>query len=353
MDRKIDFGAKGLKIFATILAIALLCALFWTQVVLSLKLLLGGLLIAFLMEPLCARFEKKLRRPVAVICAFAVVLLALALAMLLLIPPLVQQLSELIAIAPHAVQKSQELLSQLNVWLKQRDLPPFKLEMFDWQAMLSGITSAMGGTIVVATNVAGGTARFSLMLVLSLYFLNDWRRILLMLELIIPSQARSLVLRMAANIRREVWVYIRGQVVISAIVGLLAGIGLALIGAPYFVVLGLLVGLFNLIPYFGPLFGGVPAVLMALTRGIDTALLAVVILFGIQQLDGLVISPRIMSGLTGISPPAVLIAITVGGSLGGVGGMLAALPVLLMIKICYRVWVGRNESGAVPGNKTQ
>lgn len=350
MDRKIELNFRSLRFVLMIAGAALLCALLWQQVLLALRLLAGGMLIAFLLEPLCTRLERKLKRPLAVLASYALAALALAGVLLLLAPTLVNQLSDLIDIAPRAFEKAKLLLERMNVWLEQHAFPPLELQMVDWQAVASSVTSAMGGTIVVAVGVAGGTARLSMMLVLSVYFLIDWGRILLLLELLIPSQARTLVLRMAASIKRELWLYLRGQVFISGIVGLLAGVGLALLDVPYFALLAVLVALFNLIPYFGPLLGAIPAVLMALTRGLDVALLTVLIMFVIQQADSLVISPRIMSGLTGISPPAVLVAITVGSSLWGVVGMLLALPILLVMKICFRVWAGRNEK--LPANNT-
>ena len=83
---------------------------------------------------------------------------------------------------------------------------------------------------------------------------------------------------------------------------------------------------------------------MALSNGWQTAAMAVVVLWLVQQIDGTLISPRIMSSLTGLSPSAVLLAIFIGSGIGGVVGMLLALPVLMSFRTIYRVFVQRHEN---------
>jgi predicted PurR-regulated permease PerM len=114
-----------------------------------------------------------------------------------------------------------------------------------------------------------------------------------------------------------------------------------LAGVRSFLPLGLIVGVFNMIPYFGPLLGAIPALIMALPQGIGTVLLAALALFTVQQLDSMVISPRIMGALTGLHPGSVLLAITMGSSLGGIAGMLLAIPLTLAIRAIIRIWMAR------------
>src|SRR5699024_5943481 len=108
--------------------------------------------------------------------------------------------------------------------------------------------------------------------------------------------------------------------------------------------LGLLAGIFNLIPYFGPVLGAVPALIAALTSAWRTALLAALALIIVQQLDGLLISPRVMGALTGLSPAAVLLGVFAGGCALGVPGMLLALPTMMVARTCVRVFVQRGEN---------
>ena len=128
--------------------------------------------------------------------------------------------------------------------------------------------------------------------------------------------------------------------------GALAAVGLALIGLRSALVLGVIVGVLNMIPYFGPVLGGIPAVLMALTQGgLRQALFTAALLFGVQQVDNLLISPRIMGSVTGLHPAVVLLAITLGGSLSGLGGMLLAIPCVLVARSLLRT-----QAASVPVN---
>ena len=112
-------------------------------------------------------------------------------------------------------------------------------------------------------------------------------------------------------------------------------------GAP---LLGLFVGLFNIIPYFGPFLGGVPAVITALSVGWQKAALTVLILFLVQQIDGMLISPRVMGSITGFSPAVVMISLFVGARVSSIAGMLLAMPALMAARTLYRVFVQRHEN---------
>jgi predicted PurR-regulated permease PerM len=212
---------------------------------------------------------------------------------------------------------------------------------------LTALTGRMGdivnSTAQLASSLADGTMKLTLGTMRGVYFLLDWENLLLQAELLIPSRARPLVLRMAGEAGRGLRAYLRGQLTISLIVGALAAAGLALIGVRSPLALGVIVGMLNMVPYFGPILGGIPAVLAALSQDMILALMAAAVLFVVQQIDGMLISPRVMSGVTGLPPAAVLLALTVGGSGWGIMGMLLALPVVVIVRICFRVWVTRNE----------
>ena len=150
-------------------------------------------------------------------------------------------------------------------------------------------------------------------------------------------------LRIAAEIRTELGAYLRGQVMISLAVGGLAAVGMWIVGAPGAAVLGGLVGIFNLIPYFGPVIGGAPAVLLALGKGIWCAVRVLIVLVAVQQIDGYLISPRFMGQSTGLHPAFVLLGIAMGGGIAGALGMLLAVPFMLSIRAIVRIWRLRHE----------
>ena len=114
--------------------------------------------------------------------------------------------------------------------------------------------------------------------------------------------------------------------------------------SPYALVLGLLLGVFNYIPYFGSIVATIIAVLVvALTQDLTMGLIAAIVLIILQQIDANIIQPKLMSGSFSLSPLLVIIAITVGGATAGIFGMIAAIPIVAVLKdlldnyIAYRV----------------
>ena len=188
-------------------------------------------------------------------------------------------------------------------------------------------------------NFAALCVKAAMAAVLAFYFLSDRRALLLRMELMIPPRFRERALRCAGEAGRDLFLYLRGQAVIALCVGGLSALGLTLVGVPAALPMGLLAGLLNMIPYFGPVIACVPVGLFALQRGLFTVALAIASLICVQQIDGLVLSPRIIGSATGFSPALVMVSLFAFGAAWGVAGMLLALPALILIRTCVRVFV--------------
>ena len=334
---------KPLRLAALGALTLVLTALLWRQIFLTLKLVLGGGAIAFLLEPLCARFEARLSRPAAAGVSLAIAFLIVTGALLLLIPALIGQLGDLAEKAPELMRSAEGIVGGANRWLEARSLPALPSPAINPGTLDETIGRLLTGTIGMAGSIATGFAYSVMTVALGYYFLADRDRMLLILELAIPFAARRIVLRMASSAKATIRLYLRAQVTIALIVGSTSALGFWAIGLKNPALLGSIVAVFNLIPYFGPILGGIPVTISALTQGFGKTAMVLFILFAVQQLDGLVISPRIMGGVMGIHPASVLLAIAAGGSVGGVAGMLFALPILLIVKTCLRVWAARRE----------
>lgn len=307
----------------------------------ALTLILGAAAVAFLLEPLTRVYERRLARPRAALAAMGTVLGALAAAIWLLLPSLIQEATLLARQLPESLKQVQSALASASAWLEAQ-LPGVRLPKPQLDSAM--LSSLAGGTLNVAGSVADFSCLVSLMFVLGYFFLCDRDRLLIRMELLVPRAVRPTAVRMGNAVCRELRLYLRGQGLIALAVGALAAVGLALIGLRSALVLGVIVGVLNMIPYFGPVLGGIPAVLAALGGGWKKAALTVFVLWAVQQADGMVISPRILGGVTGLSPAAVLIAIFVGSHVCGILGMLLALPVLMTFRTAYRIFVQRHEN---------
>ena len=338
---------RGALIALGALAAGAAAFLFRVQLAVLARLVSGGMATACLLYSPSRLLERRARlsRPWALAGALATVGGVLVLLLTLLLPPLVDQLKELIAALPALTAQLRYQASLLSEWMSRHGLGRLSLPEVDGQRLLSTLPPILGGTASFAGSVVSGFTELTLMVMLGYYFLRDRERLALHAEMLVPAALRPGALKMAAAMRREIGTYLRGQLLIALIVGGLSALGLMLAGVRAFLALGLIMAVFNMIPYFGPLLGAIPAVLMALTQGVDTAALAALALFIVQQLDGMVVAPRVMGSLTGLHPAAVLVAITLGGSLSGVLGMLLAIPFLLAARAASRLWLSRAGVG--------
>ena len=338
------FAAENLsRTIAVGLSVAAI-ALIWGDVLLgALRILFGACVLSFLLSPISALLKKKLRRPLAALIALLGVALVLLLALGILLPLLARQATGLMETLPEAFERLRALAEAILRRI-QAMLPGIELPRMDLRAAESGFGDVARSAIGYVSSVSNALYQLSLMVVLCYFLLADRERILLRTELLVPQQWRRSAVRMGKLLVRELRLYLRGQATIALAVGALATLGFFIIGVPAAPLLGGIVGLLNVIPYLGPFLGGVPAVILALGVSWQCASLALLVLFLVQQIDGMVISPRVMGNITGFSPAVVLLSLFLGSRIGGVWGMLLAMPALMGFRTVYRVFVQRHEN---------
>lgn len=140
--------------------------------------------------------------------------------------------------------------------------------------------------------------------------------------------------------------FIRGQLLVALIVGITSSIALYIVGLDYAVLVGMTTGLFNLIPYFGPLMGSILALTVGFLGGSPLkGVVAVAALFVIQELDSNIFSPKIVGDSVGLHPVFIMLALIVGGTFFGLPGMLLAVPVAGIIKLLLLRWVAYVKQG--------
>lgn len=294
-------------------------------------------LLSWMASPLCKWLEKRLPPGLAALLSLLSFLLAVLALLWLLVPQLFKQGRLALEAVPDLIDLMQgalERLSQTPIFLRV-GLTSDALE--DALAGLGDkIMSGAPGVAKRAAGAAGALARAFLAPVLAYYFLRDRETFCFQLSLWIPLQYRRRALTALQEMRREVSGYFRGQLLVSAATGALTALGLLIVGAPSWLLLGLVMGLCDLIPYAGPYLGAVPIVLFSLPQGAYTALWALVTVVAVQQVESLFLSPRLMSGATGLHPAYVLLLLSAGGLIAGLPGMLLALPVFVCARGAVR-----------------
>ena len=199
------------------------------------------------------------------------------------------------------------------------------------QEMLGGFGS-IGGRLV--RGVAEGLAVLVLAPLLAIYMLMDLHRTKALAVELTPPQHREEATFVAGQVATALGSFVRGQLLVAFIVGVASSVGLWLLGIPFWLIIGILSGILNLVPFAGPVVGGALAALVALLDGsVGKALAAIVVFTLIQQTDNHIITPLVQRARVQLSPMVIVLALIVGGSLAGLLGVLVAVPLTAAVRI--------------------
>ena len=301
----------------------------------------GGLV--FLLNPLVNAFQRlRIPRIVGTFLAFFT-LIALLVAVGFLLVPVVQQQSEDFA------EQLPNLYDTILLWLEETgqrfnvDIgPPPTLDVV--QAWIQdpanqetiqqviGNFGSFGGDLI--RGVAELLAVMILTPLLALYILIDLPRSKGLAIELTPPPHREEVVFVAGQVVTALGSFVRGQLLVALIVGLAGSLGLWILDIPFWLIIGILSGILNLVPFAGPIVGGALAALVALVDGsLTKALIAVAIFTLIQQMDNHIITPLVQRARVQLSPMVIVLALIIGGSLAGLLGVLVAVPLTAAIRI--------------------
>ena len=195
--------------------------------------------------------------------------------------------------------------------------------------LINSIESLMNSVINMFSKVLG----LIIIPVLTFYFIKDKDMFKKKIYLTIPKKYRADCIRISREIDSVLSKFIRGQMIIALFVGVTTIIGLMIIGIDFAMLIGLIAGLANFIPFFGPIIGTIPALFFALLDDPMKIIWVIILFTVIQQLESNILAPKIVGDSVGIHPVVVILALLIGASLMGIIGMLLAVPVAGVIKI--------------------
>ena len=264
-------------------------------------------------------------------------LAALAILLAIVLPPLVAQ----------GTQLSQELPN--DILGLQRILTHYRLLDHRWTLDEVLKTSPSPGAAVTVLfgalqSVIGTIGTVVAILVLPYYLLVEADSLQAGLLKLFPPERRPWVARVTGDAMVKVGAWLGSQLLLSAVIGVTASIGLWLLGVPYFYVLGLLAALGEFVPIMGPIVAAIPAVLVGLSLSVHTAIF-VAAYFGVQQfIEGNVFVPKIMQRQVGVSAWSVIVALLIGTELLGVVGAVLAVPSAAIVQVFLQEYLEREEN---------
>ena len=302
-------------------------------------------LLGWLGDPLVDRLQRRVPRNSAVIVVFAVMTAVALLGLLLLLPLLQRQVATLVASLPGyrdwftgtALPWAERQTGlQLVEWLDPQHL--IDLVRAHWQAAGGMAATLLGYLSRSGFALLGWIANIVLLPVLTFFFLRDWDLFVERVAALVPRDHAATVSRLARESSEVLGGFLRGQLLVMLILGVLYGGGLWAIGLDLGILIGLIGGLLTFVPYLGPASVVVLGGLAALAQYGDWQhLLGVAIVFGLgQAIESYWLTPKLVGDRIGLHPVAVIFAVLAGGQLFGFLGMLLALPVAAVANVLLR-----------------
>jgi len=302
-----------------------------------------AVLIAYLLNPLVIKLEnKKISRSTAILLLYLAFFIIIISVSVFIVPELIKSTKELMNTIPDITSWYQQLFNSFvsviesSNWSEDIKDALFREIQNGMYMAQSYITDTLKRSLTVLVGTVTMFFDLLLAMVIAYYFIKDARFFKDAALSLVPRKWRNGVVGAGREINHILSNFIQGQLLVAFIVGILETIGLTAVGVKYSLVLGLAGGIANVIPYFGPIIGAVPAVAVALLQSPVRALWAVLVFVIVQQLDNSFISPRIIEGRLGLHPVTTVLAVLVGGEFFGVLGMLLSVPVTAIIKVLIK-----------------
>lgn len=319
-DQKVVSITTGTIIRAILLGIGLYIVYSLGDVVL---VLLAAVVIASAIDPLTDFMQKyRVPRVLTVLSIYLFCFAFLAGVVYFFIPQILDELTGVAAQLPQYIASldvlgSDSLKQFLVALLPIKDVLP---------AVRGALGSTSGGVFQTATTLFGSALSFVMMIVLSFYLAVQENGIEDFLGLVTPPRHEAYVLDLWSRSRKKIGLWMQGQLLLGAIIGIFVFLALSILGIKYALLLALIAAAFELIPVFGPIMAAVPAVALGFSESVFLGFMVLGFYVIIQQFENHLIYPLVVRKVVGVPPIVVILALVAGGKLAGVLGIILAVP---------------------------
>lgn len=308
-----------------------------------LAILFVSVILSSAFDPWVDWMQKKgLPRALGISLIYIALLLIITLTFYLMIPPMIGQFNQLMADLPIYTGRFNEFLSGLksyaasNNWLDQVN------------NSLSGATSSLqnaaSGLFSTLYNIVGGIFSLVIILVITFYMVVEQGAIRKLIWSLTPENKQSYIMDLFNRMQIKIGLWLRGQLILCLAIFALTYVGLLMLGVKYALILALIAGLTEFIPYLGPLLGAVPAVFIAFTQSPALALFVIILYIVIQQIENNILVPKIMEKAVGMNPIISIAVLIAGFSIAGVMGALLSIPVATAALVVFDDLIHKKRS---------
>ncbi|QBR48420.1 AI-2E family transporter [Leuconostoc kimchii] len=308
-------------------------------------LLVAGFLY-YVLKPILKLVQKikihgwQIPRQAAVILTFLFFLSVIAGVIVVLVPTLVREITNLITALPGFAQDMQRFTTETinSKWFENLNLSINVNQVRDavgkYAASFLTITAGTLGSIV--STVTSVTINLVTIPVVLFYMLSDGERLVPAIKKMFPERHADKITELTTKMDNTIERYISGQAIEMLFVGVTMAIGYFIIGQPYAWLLAVIAGITNIVPYIGPWIGVIPALLVASTQSWEQCLFVLIVMTVVQQLDGNFIYPNVIGKSLAIHPLTIMILLMVAGNLWGIVGMILVVPVYAVFRVIIK-----------------
>jgi sporulation integral membrane protein YtvI len=332
--------ARGVGYFVAGLAVVWFLSLIW-------KLLfpfVAAFVIAYLLSPIVrALADRGVPRGLSAFVLILLALMAIAAVLLIIVPPIIGQITRLVASLDYLPGQIGAFSEKVNAWLsslEDYESSPYAKPIIDnlvlrVQDVFAALFERALAFVTSLSQLATHVVNIIITPIFTFYLLRDMPKIKRWVRERVPRRFLDEAVETYQEIDRVLAGFIRGQFIVSTTEATFIGVGLTVIGVDYALLLGIFAGFANMVPYVGTYIGGIPALIVILL-GPDVGrrlVLALILYVAVNLFDGYILAPRIVGRRVGLHPVVTMIAMLVGAKFFGVVGFLAAVPVTATLKI--------------------
>lgn len=327
---------KYIKISLIIIVILLLIYKLYLPIIKISLPFVTSLIIAYLLSPAVKYLNSK-KIPIfwGVIIIYTFIIIGLTFIISYLYPVLYRSFEELIIRMPLIFEKYSFLINEMIIRYEISNLPYSIKNILNQNIsdVLNSINKSLSHIVRLIESIASNLFYILLIPFITFYFLKDGDYLKSKLVSVIPSKYREDSIVTWYQIDLILKKFIRGELLVGFIVGTLTATGMYLVGVKYPLILGIIAGVTNIIPYLGPFIGIVPSILVALVESPVLAIKATLVFIIIQQIEAGIISPKIVGNYVGLHPITIIFVLLFAEQLFGLAGMFFAVPVTLVFLV--------------------
>ncbi len=312
----------------TIFKVVLIGLAIWFLATISQVLIIVfvALVLAAAIDPWITRLERMgMARGWAMTIIFVSAMALLSLIVILFVPLVVDQLGKFTQAFPKLYERI------FSLYQNNQDSVALDTIQKGLQNLNSALSDVTKGVFSSVFGFFGGLVSVISVLVLTFYLTLEEKGMKRIAVDLAPAKYRPYLIQLFNRVEDRLGDWLRGQIILGLIIGMLTLIGLLVFKVEFAVVLALIAGVTELIPIIGPFIGAIPAVIVAFSQDPVLALIVMGLYIVIQQLENNLIVPRVMSKATGLNPVIVIVSILVGGKVAGITGVILAVPTMIII----------------------